>query len=76
MTDCALRFCYQKIIKGKVKYMDIKDYLLDLYEIELHKKSIYADGFVSDKAKEGKELEFAITVKNITILEKILDSIG
>ena len=53
----------------------IKDYLLDLYEIELHKKSMYSDGFISNKAKEGKELEFAITVKNIAILEKILDSI-
>lgn len=56
--------------------MDIKDYLLDLYEIELHKKSMYADGFISNKAKGGKEMEFAITIKNITILEKILDSIG
>lgn len=56
--------------------MGIKDYLLDLYEIELHKKSMYSDGFISNKAKEGKELEFAITVKNISILENILDIIG
>ena len=55
--------------------MNIKEYLLDLYEIELHKKSMYADGFISNKAKEGRELEFAITIKNIAILEKILDSI-
>ena len=56
--------------------MDIKDYLLDLYEIELHKKSMYSDGLMSNKAKDGKELEFTVTIKNIAILEKILDSIG
>ena len=48
----------------KYKRSDIEEYLLDLYEIELHKKSMYADGFISNKAKEGRELEFAITIKN------------
>lgn len=56
--------------------MGIKDYLLDLYEIELHKKSMYSDGFISNKAKEGKELEFAIALKNVKIIEALLDRLN
>ena len=56
--------------------MDIKEFLLDLYEIELHKKSMYADGLISNKAKQGKELEFAIAIKNVRIIEALLDKLN
>ena len=53
--------------------MEPKDFILDLYEIELNKKSMYSDNVLSNKAKEGREQEFAIAVKNIKIIEEILD---
>ena len=56
--------------------MDTKDFVLDLYEMELNKKSMYSDNVLSDKAKEGREQEFAVTVKNIKIIEELLDMLG
>ena len=56
--------------------MDPKEFMLDLYEIELNKKSIYSDNVMSNQAKEGKEQEFAVTVKNIKIIEELLDMLG
>lgn len=56
--------------------IDTKEFVLDLYEIELNKKSMYSDNVLSDKAKEGKEQEFAVAVKNIKIIEELLDMLG
>ena len=56
--------------------LDTKDFVLDLYEIELNKKSMYSDNVMSNQAKEGKELEFAVAVKNIKIIEELLDMLG
>ena len=56
--------------------IDTKDFILDLYEMELNKKSMYSDNVLSDKAKEGKEQEFAVAVKNIKIIEELLDLLG
>ena len=56
--------------------LDTKDFVLDLYEMELNKKSMYSDNVLSDKAKEGKEQEFAVAVKNIKIIEELLDMLG
>ena len=56
--------------------MDTKDFVLDLYEKELNKKSMYSDNVLSDKAKEEKEQEFAVAVKNIKFIEEILDLLG
>lgn len=56
--------------------IDIKDFILDLYEMELNKKSMYSDNVLSDKAKEGREQEFAVAVKNIKIIEELLDLLG
>ena len=53
--------------------METKDFILDLYELELNKKCMYSDNVTSNKAKEGKELEFALAVKNIAILEELLN---
>ena len=53
--------------------LDTKDFMLDLYEIELNKKSMYSDNVSSNQAKEGKEQEFAVAVKNIKVIEEILD---
>ena len=50
----------------------ILEYLLDLYEIELHKKSLYSDGVLSDKPKPGREKEFEMTLENISILEELI----
>ncbi len=55
--------------------MDIKEYLLDLYEIELHKRCIYSNGSDFNKAKVGKEEEYTLTQKHIKILESLLDSL-
>ena len=59
-------------MKGVMK-LDTREFILDLYEMELNKKSMYSDNVLSDKAKEGKELEFAVAVKNIKIIEELLD---
>ena len=55
--------------------MDIKEYLLDLYEIELYKKSIYEDGIGTSIPKPNREKEFEIAVKHIAILDELLDSL-
>ena len=56
--------------------LDTKEFMLDLYEIELNKKSIYSDNVMSNQAKEGKEQEFDVAVKNIKIIEELLDMLG
>ena len=53
--------------------MDIKEYLLDLYEIELHKKSLYENGIETNIPKKNREKEFEIAVKHIAILNELLD---
>lgn len=53
--------------------MGIKEYLLDLYEIELYKKSIYEDGIDTNRPKLNKENEFTLAVKHIAILNELLD---
>ena len=50
----------------------ILEYLLDLYEIEQHKKSLYSDDVLSDKPKLGREKEFEMTLENISILEALI----
>lgn len=49
------------------------EYLLDLYEIEQHKKSMYSTDVLSDKPKSGKEMEFEIAVEHIAILNELID---
>lgn len=44
--------------------------------MELNKKSMYSDNVMSNQAKEGKEQEFAVAVKNIKIIEELLDMLG
>ena len=53
--------------------MDKKEYLLDLYEIELYKKSLYENGIGTNMAKPNRENEFEIAVKHIAILNELLD---
>lgn len=53
--------------------MNTKDYLLDLYEIELYKKSLYEDGIGTNTPKPGREKEFDVAVKRIAILNELLD---
>ncbi len=53
--------------------IDTKNFILDLYEIELNKKSMYSDNVMSNQAKEGREHEFYVAVKNIKIIEELLD---
>ena len=48
------------------------EYLLDLYEIELHKKSIYSSDILSDKPKCGKEKEFEIAVEHLSLLNELI----
>ena len=55
--------------------MDKKDFLLDLYELELYKKSLYEENLKSNTPKQNREHEFAVAVKNVKILEELLDSI-
>ena len=50
-----------------------KDYLLDLYEIELHKKSLYEDGIGTNIPKPSREKEFDVAVRHIAILDELLD---
>lgn len=52
-----------------------KDFLMDLYEIELHKKLIFSENLNGTKAKVGKEAEYNLTIKNISVLSKIIDFI-
>ena len=53
----------------------VKDYIMDLYEIERSKKILYSEDIMGSKAKAGKELEYQLAVKNIKLLEEILDII-
>ena len=53
--------------------MHKKEYLLDLYEIELYKKSIFEDGIDTNQPKPNREKEFELAVKNITILNELID---
>ena len=69
----ALPFCYQKIIKERKLHMNKTEYLLDLYEIELHKKSLYENGIGTNLPKANREKEFAITIEHIAILNELLD---
>ena len=50
-----------------------KEFLLDLYELELYKKSLYEEDFKSNVPKPNREHEFAVAVKNVKILEELLD---
>ena len=53
--------------------MDKKlEYLLDLYEIELYKKSMYSSDILSDKPKYGKEKQFKLAAQNISILQELI----
>ena len=54
-------------------YMNTKEYILDLYEIELHKKSLYEDGIGTNQPKPNREKEFALAVEHIAILNELLD---
>lgn len=53
--------------------MNTKDYLLDLYEIELYKKSLYENGIGTNQPKPNREIEFELANKHIAILNKLLD---
>ena len=53
--------------------MDKKEYLLDLYEIELHKKSLYEDGIGTNTPKPNREKEFEVAAKHIALLNELLD---
>ena len=72
----ALPFCYLKIINERMLHMNKKEYLLDLYEIELHKKSLYEDGIGTNIPKLNREKEFDVAVKHIAILDELLDLFG
>lgn len=52
-----------------------KEYLLDLYEIELHKKSLYEKEIGTNMPKPSREKEFEVAVKHIAILNELLDSL-
>ena len=51
------------------------EFLLDLYELELYKKSLYEKDLKSNTPKPNREHEFAIAVKNVKIIEELLDLI-
>ena len=53
--------------------MGVKEYLLDLYEIELYKKSLYENGIGTNLPKPNREKEFAIAIKNAKAIEELLD---
>ena len=55
--------------------MHKREYLLDLYEIELHKKSLYENGIGTNMPKPNREKEFEVAVKHIAILDELLDSL-
>ena len=54
-------------------HMNTKDYLLDLYEIELHKKSLYEDGIGTNTPKSNREKEFEVAAKHIALLKELFD---
>ena len=53
--------------------MDKKEFVLDLYEIELHKRIIFSEDIMGTKPKKGKELEYKLSTMRIAILEDILN---
>ena len=54
--------------------MDKKlEFLLNLYDIEQYKKSLYSSDILSNKPKLGKEKQFEITTENIAILDELID---
>ena len=53
--------------------MNKTEYLLDLYEIELHKKSLYENGIGTNIPKPNREKEFALAVEHVDILNELLD---
>ncbi len=55
--------------------MDKKEYLLDLYEIELYKKTLYENGIGTNIPKLNREKEFDVAVKHIAVLNELLDMI-
>ena len=55
--------------------MHKKEYLLDLYEIELHKKSLSEKEIGTNMPKPTREKEFEVAVKHIAILDELLDSL-
>ena len=55
--------------------METKEYLLDLYEVELYKKSLYENGIGTNIPKKNRENEFEVAVKHIAILNELLDSL-
>ena len=57
----------------RMLHIDMKEFLLDLYEVELYKKSHYENGIGTNIPQSHREKEFAITIKNIKIIEKLLD---
>lgn len=61
------------LTKKELKNMNTKDYILDLYEIELYKKSIYEDGIGTNQPKPNREREFTLVVEHIAILNELLD---
>lgn len=70
---CALPFCYLKTINERMIRMDKKEFVLDLYEIELHKKTIFSEDIMGTKPKKGKELEYKLSTMRIAILEDTLN---
>lgn len=48
------------------------EFLLDLYELEQHKKSMYSSDLLSAKPKPGKEKQFALAVESLSILDDLI----
>lgn len=48
------------------------EFLLDLYELEQHKKSMYSSDLLVDKPKPGKEKQFALAVDSLAILTELI----
>ena len=57
----------------RVLHIDMKEFLLDLYEIELYKKSLYENRIGTNIPKSQREKEFAIAIKNAKAIEELLD---
>lgn len=68
-----MSFKFMTIVRKELEKMDKKDFLLDLYEIEMYKKSIYEDGIGTNQPKPNREEEFGITIKNVAIINQLLD---
>ena len=48
------------------------EYLLDLYELEKYKRSMYSSDLLSDKPKSGKEKQFELAAQNLAILNELI----